>query len=172
MGDLHINVGLFHGFQEGSLHSCSGDVRTDKILTGGNLVDLINIDNAILCQLYVIIRFVHQIADQVFHVTTNISCFAELGGITFDEGNPELIGNELHHVGLSHPCGANHDYVVFYPAHHGGILGFFVPKLVLYPVKVGTNLGSKYCLGLILLDDILVQVGFQFFGFHLELDIV
>ena len=137
---------------------------------GGDLVDFVDIDDAVLGQFQVVAGGVYQVPDQVFHVAAHVAGFAEFGGIPLDERDPDLLGNELDQVGLAHAGGADEDDVVLDGAHPG----FRVPPQfqgMADAVEMGADLGGQDTLGQILLDDVLVQIGFQLFRLQVEIDL-
>ena len=89
VGHLQVHFGLFHGFEQGPLHPGAGDVRpAPGVRRGGDLVDFVDIDDAVLGQFQVIAGGVNQVPHQVFHVAAHVAGFAELGGVPLDERAP------------------------------------------------------------------------------------
>jgi len=112
MGNLEVHFGLFHGFEQSPLHPAPGDVRSPETARSGDLVNFIDINDAVLGHLQVIVRGVHQVPHQVFHVPADVTRFAELGGVALDKGHPELVSDELDEVSFAHPGGTDEDNVV------------------------------------------------------------
>jgi hypothetical protein len=170
MGDLEVHFGLLHGFEQGPLHPGAGDVRPPKGPRRGDFVDLIDINNAVLGHLQVVVGGVHQVPHQVFHVPAHISRLAEFGGVPLDKGHPQLVGDELDEVGFAHPGGADEDDVVLDGPHPGfGFPALF--QVMADAVEMGADLGGQDALGVFLLDDVFVEKGFQFLRLQIKVNV-
>ena len=135
---------------------------------GGDLVDFVDVDDAVLGQLQVVVGGVHQVPHQVFHVPAHVTRLAELGGVALHKGGAEFVGDELDEVGLPHPRGTDEDDVILDGSHPGFGFPPFL-QVVADAVKMGADLGGEDALGVFLLDDILAEVGLQLFGLQVKL---
>ena len=91
---------IFHQLQERRLHATSADVATNQISGRRDLVDFIDVDNAELRERDITIRLVHELADKIFHITTDVAGFAELRRVRLDERHFDQIGDVLDQVGF------------------------------------------------------------------------
>ena len=114
-----------------------------------------------LGQLYVVICFAHQVPYQVFNIAPDIAGFAEFCGITFDKRDTDLLSDQLNHISLTHPGRPYHKDVVLNLTNYS-IIVFLGRFGVFDTIEMGADLGSQNCLGLILLDDVLVKIGLKF----------
>ncbi len=161
MGHFQVHFGFFHGFEQGPLDAGAGHVRPAPGKPGGgDFINFIDINNAVLGQFQIVPGRIHQVSDQVFDIAAHVARFAELGGITFDKGNPDFLGNEFNQVGLAHSGGTDQNNVIFDGAHPGFRVASHLQGMA-DAVEMGTHLGSQNTLGEILLDNVLIQKGFQ-----------
>ncbi len=170
MGNLQLHLGLLHGLEQSPLDSRAGDIRANQVGGGGNLVHFIQINDPVLSELDISVGFIDQVAHQVLHIATDITCFAKLGSVAFDKGHADLLGDELHQESLANSCGPNHDNVILDLSY---ALMPVIPMRQLEhfnPVEMGAYLGSQDLLGLFLFDKVFVQVRFQLLGLHVEMD--
>ena len=161
MRDLEVNIGFFHWFQQCALNTGTGNVMSNEICTGGNFVDLIDVNDTILGPLDVVVCFAHQVPHKVFHIAPDIAGFAEFCGITFDKRDTDLLGDQFDHVSLAHAGRPDHEDVILDLTNHS----FFVVAGrfgVFDAIEMGADLGGQDCLGLILLDDVLIKIGRKF----------
>ena len=77
-------------------------------MAAGNLVDLIDVDDAKLGLFNIPVSLPHQIAYQILHVAAHVAGFAELGGIALDKRDADLFGDQAHHIGLTDTRGTDH----------------------------------------------------------------
>ena len=94
---------FFHQFQERGLDSAPADVATGDICAGGDLVDLIDVNNAILRNFDVPVRFLHESANEILDISSDVPGFTEFRRISFDKRNTDQVGDMLDQVGLSNP---------------------------------------------------------------------
>ena len=161
MGDLQIHLGLFHGLQQGPLDPCPGYIVANDISGRSYFVDFIYVDDAVFRQVYIIVRFIHQVTHQIFHIATHIAGFTEFGGIPFDKRNSQLLSNKFDDIGFAYPRRAYHEDIVFYHAHAQRLLFLRILLQVVDPVEMGANLCGQNGLGLVLFYNKAVKIGFQ-----------
>jgi hypothetical protein len=90
-------------FEQRPLDAGAGNVGSDEVLGRGDFVDFVDVDDSVLRQLDVIVRFAHEVPHQILDVAAHIPRLAELGGVALDERHPQLGGDELDDVSLAHP---------------------------------------------------------------------
>ena len=99
----HGSHGAFDEFQQGLLHAFAGDVARDRRIVGlaRNLVDFIDVDDAALGFLDIIVAALQQLLDDVFHVLAHITGFGQRGGIGDHERHVEHARQGLCQQGLA-----------------------------------------------------------------------
>src|SRR5208283_3984501 len=116
----------------------------------------------------VLIGLDHQLPDEVFDVSPYIAGFAELRGVTLNEGYCKLLGNQLDQICFSDAGRTDQKDIVLYPPHHwfrsepGELLE------VSYPIVVGADFCGENGFWLVLPDYVLVQIRLHLFRFHVE----
>ena len=161
MGNFQINIGLLHGLEQCTLYAGTGYIGTDQIATGGDFVNFIDVDNAVLRKFNIVVRFSNQIPHKILDIAADITGFAEFGGIPFDKRHADFVGNQLNDIGFAHTGRTDHEHIVFDATDHGtNAMGAFLQALD--TIEMGADLGGQNGLGIILFDHILVQVGNQF----------
>src|SRR6202040_3466999 len=89
----HRYFRFLHQLQQRRLHAAAAYVATDQISSGRDLVDLVDVNDSELREVHVTVGFVHQLAYQIFHVTTDITGLAKLGRVRFDERHFDQISD-------------------------------------------------------------------------------
>src|SRR6185503_723032 len=81
----------FEDLQQRLLHSLAGYIARDRwvLILTTNLVDLVNIDDALLRAFDVAVRGLEQLQNNVFNVFTNVTRFSQRCRIDDGEGNCE-----------------------------------------------------------------------------------
>ena len=94
----------FQDLQQRLLHALAAHIAGDgRILAfAGDLVDLIDIDDADLCLLHVKIRRLDQFEQNVLHVLAHITGLGKGGGIRNGERHAQHLGQRLGQQGLAH----------------------------------------------------------------------
>src|SRR5258708_6588477 len=87
----HRRDGAFHDLEQGLLHALARDVAGDRRVVGlaADLVDLVDIDDATLGALDVVVGGLQQLEDDVLDVLADIAGFGERGRIRHGEGHVE-----------------------------------------------------------------------------------
>ncbi len=159
MGDLQIDFGFFHRFEKTALNAGAGHIGAEVLAAAGDFVDFVDVNDAILGQIGIVIGLPHQVPHEVFDVSADITGLTELGGIALDERNPDFLGDQLDNVRLADTGWAKHQDIVFNAADHHAVgigrstLGAFDA------VEMGANFCGQNGLGPILLDDVLIEEG-------------
>ena len=92
-GVAHGHLRLLHELEQRGLHPAPAHVpAAGDVAGGGDLVDLVDVDDAVLGELDVAIRAGDEVAHQVLHVAADVAGFAELGGVGLDEGDADQFG--------------------------------------------------------------------------------
>lgn len=93
----------FHDLQKRLLDALARHVTRDGrvVRLAGNLVDLVDIDDAALGALDIVIRSLQQLQDDVFHVLADITGFGQRRCVRHGEGNVDDAGECLGKIGLA-----------------------------------------------------------------------
>ena len=153
---------FLHEFEQRRLHATTTDIATAAAFTtGGELVDLIEINNAVLGELDIAIRFCHQVTDEIIDIAPDITGLAELRGISLHKRHANEIGDVLDEVGLANARGAADDDILLREFERGRALLLLVltqhPRVV---VVIAHGCG-EHLFGLVLTNHKTVQVSFD-----------
>ncbi|QTK78860.1 hypothetical protein AT6N2_C1059 [Agrobacterium tumefaciens] len=93
----------FHDLQKRLLNALARHVARDGrvVRLAGNLVDFVDIDDAALSALDIVIRCLQQLQDDVFHVLADITGFGQRRCVRHGEGNVDDAGERLGKIGLA-----------------------------------------------------------------------
>ena len=99
----HIGYRPLQDFQQSLLHAFTGYVARDGgvLAFTGDLVDLINIDDAALGTFDIEIRCLYQSEKDIFHVLSYISRLGKGGGVRDGKGHAQGFGKRLREVRLA-----------------------------------------------------------------------
>ena len=157
---MQWHLSLLHELQQGRLHAATTDISANPPLTtGGQLVDLIKVDDAVLGKGDVAVRLRHEITHQIIDIGANVTGFAELGGIGLDEGHTDELGDVLHQVGFANAGRSDNEHILLAELGHGR------PRLTARlgeharMVVVIANRGRQHLLGFVLANHKAVEVG-------------
>src|SRR5207253_11097564 len=92
-----------HQFQEGGLNAATAYVAPAYIGTRRDLVDFVDIDDAILGKLNVPIGLLHQISNKIFNISTYIAGFAEFRCVRLYERNTNQIRDMFDQISFADP---------------------------------------------------------------------
>ncbi len=87
--------------------------RPADVVGGSDLVDFVNVNNAVLGAFHVSVSQPQQVTHHVFDIATHIARLGELGGIGLDERYANQIRCAADQEGLPHTGGADEDDVLF-----------------------------------------------------------
>ena len=143
----------FHDLEQGLLHALARDVAGDRgiVRLARNLVDLVDVDDAALGPLDVVVRGLEQFENDVLDVLTDITGFGQGRGIGHGEGYVDDTGQGLGQQGLAR-AGR--------PDQHDVGLGQFdvvVLGRVVQPLVVVVDRDTQHLLGVALADHIVVK---------------
>ena len=162
----HVGQGAFQQFQQGLLHPFSGDIAGDRgiFALAGDLVDLIDINNAALGLLHIHVGFLQQPQQDVLHVFADVARLGQGGGIGHGEGHIQHLGQGLGEQGLAATGGANQQDVRLLQAG-GGLIGFpLAIALPGQPFVVVVHRHRQHFFGLLLAHHLLVEEGLDLVG--------
>ena len=99
--------------QQGLLDTFPGDVTGDRRAVGlaGDLVDLVDVDDAGLGAFDVPVGRLDELEEDVFHVLAHVARLGQRRGVRDREGDVEYPGQRLRQVGLTRPRRADHQDV-------------------------------------------------------------
>ena len=106
-------LGAFQDLQQRLLDTLAGDVPGDRrvLALASDLVDLIDVNNAGLCALDVVVGSLDELEQNVLDVLTDVTGLGECGGVGDGERDVEHLGERLGQIGLSAPRGPEHQNV-------------------------------------------------------------
>src|SRR4030095_12754870 len=99
----HVRDRALEDLQERLLDTRAGDVARNRgvLVLAPDLVDLVDVDDALLAFLDVAAGGLQQLEDDVLHVLADISSFGERGRIDDGERDREELGERLREQGLA-----------------------------------------------------------------------
>ncbi len=105
--------GAFQDLQQGLLHAFAGNVARDRDVLGlaGDLVDLVDIDNAALGALHIVIGVLQQAQNDVLHVLAHVAGFGQRGGVGDGERHVEDLRQRAGEQGLARAGRPDHENV-------------------------------------------------------------
>ena len=148
----HVGHGALHDLQKGLLHTLTGDIPGDGsvLALAGDLVDLIHIDDTVLCPLHVEVCRLQQTQQDILHVIAHVAGFRQRSGVGDGKGHLQNPGQGLGKERLAGAGGAQHQNVALLELH---ILVAAEENTLIVVVDCH---GQRH-LGLILADDVLIQ---------------
>ena len=158
--------GAFQDFQQRLLHALTGHVAGNGWVLGlaGNLVHLVDVDDAALCALHVKVRGLQQLQQDIFHVFAHIAGLGEAGGIGDGKGDIEKPGQGLRQVGLTGTGGAQHQDIGLRDLHliALGLLAAGLQRSRFFGLDalvMVIDRHRQHTLGLVLADHVLIEEG-------------
>src|SRR5438132_6465371 len=147
-------------FQQRLLHAFAGNVPGDRRVIGlaRNLVDLVDVDDAALRLVDVVVAVLEQLLDDVLHVLADIARLGERCRVGDHERNVQEARHRLREQRLARSGGADEEDVRF------GELDLVVLREVLQALVVVVHRDRKDLLGEFLPDHVLVQDSADFPG--------
>src|SRR5215472_4372410 len=149
----HRRDGAFHDLEQGLLYALARDVAGDRGVVGlaADLVDLVDIDDAALGALDVIVGGLQQLEDDVLDVLADITGFGERGRISHGEGHVEDARERLRQQRLARTGWADQQDVRLRE------LDVVMLGLVIETLVVIMDRDREHLLGVVLTDDIVVK---------------
>ena len=110
-----VGDGPFDDFEEGLLNAFAGNVAGDRDVAVGfaDLVDLIDVDDAVLGARDVVVGGLEEAEDDVFDIFPDIARFGQSGGVGNGEGDVEDARQGFGDEGFSRAGGAEEEHVRF-----------------------------------------------------------
>jgi hypothetical protein len=143
----------FHDLQQGLLHALARHVARDRGIVGlaADLVDFVDIDDAALRPLDIVVGGLQQLQDDVLDVLADITGFGQRGGVGHGEGHVENARQRLGQQRLARTRRADQQDV--------GLRQFDVVVLggVVEALVVVVHRDREHLLGVILADHIIVE---------------
>ena len=143
----------FHQLEQRLLHAFTRHVARDRRVFGlaADLVDLVDIDDAALRLLDIIVGCLEQLEDDILHVLADIAGFGQRGGVSHGEGHVERLGQRLRQQRLA-AAGRADEQDVRLGQFHLTRLGAMVEALVMI-----VDRDRQDALGALLADHIIVE---------------
>src|SRR5581483_11748716 len=140
-------------FQQSLLHALARDVAGDRGVVGlaGDLVDLVDVDDAALRLVDVVVALLQQLLDDVLHVLADVTRLGERGRVRHDERHVEQPRQRLCEQRLARPGGADQQDIRFRE------LDVVLLLRRLQPLVVVVDRYREDFLGGVLTDHVLVQ---------------
>src|SRR5688500_15741964 len=156
----HAGDGAFDQLQQRLLHAFAGHVAGDRrvFALARDLVDLVDVDDALLRLLDIVVALLQKFLDDVLHVLADVAGFGERGGIGHGERHVEQARQRLGEQGLA-GAGRPHEQDV-----RLGQLEIVALLPALDPLVVVVHRDRERLLGALLADDVLVQDLEDFLG--------
>src|SRR5687767_6268312 len=157
------DVGFLHELEEVSLDPASGDVARGVAAGASDFIDFVDVNDAVLGALDVAIGAADEFAHEIFDIAADVTGFGKFGGVAFDEGNADEIGDAANEISFSDAGGADEDDVLFGVV--GLVLAFHREADVMIMI---THRDAEDFFGFVLLDDEAVEIIFYFARFFIE----
>lgn len=155
----HVRHGAFQDLQKSLLDAFTGDIAGDGDVLGllGDLVDFIDVDDTTLGFLDVVVRGLDEAEEDVLDVIANVAGLCQCGGIGNRKGDIEVAGEGLGEECLAAAGRPEEDDIGFLQLY---AVIFAFEKETFVVIVHGD---SQRDLGIVLLDDVLVDVFFDLF---------
>ena len=149
----HGGDGAFHDLQERLLHALARDVAGDRgvVRLAGDLVDLVDIDDAALRPLDIVVGGLEQLEDDVLHVLADIAGLGQGRGVRHGERHVQDPGQGLGEQGLARAGGADQQDVGL------GQFDVVVLRRVGQALVMVVDRHREHLLGVLLADHVIVQ---------------
>src|SRR5262249_33067231 len=149
----HRCDGAFHDLEQGLLHALARDVAGDRGVVGlaADFVDLVDIDDAALGALDIVVGRLQQLEDDVLDILADIAGFGERGRISHGERHVEDARERLRQQRLARTGWADQQDVGLRE------LDIVVLGLVVETLVVIMDRDREHLLSVILTDDIVVK---------------
>ena len=152
----HVGDRAFEDLQQRLLDAFARDVAGDRrvLVLAADLVDLVDVDDALLALLDVAAGGLQQLEDDVLDVLADIARLGERGGVDDREGHRQQLGERLREQRLAGAGGADQQDVRF---RELDVVAAARLLLDLDPLVVVVDRDGELLLGPFLADDVLVE---------------
>ena len=156
-----VGLGAFDDLQQGLLHPFARHVAGDggAVALAGDLVDFIDVDDALGRRLDVVVGILEQLDEDVFHVFAHVAGFGQGGCVGDGEGHLQHAGQGFRQQGLAAAGGADEQDVALFQLHLAAQGVGKEDPLVVVVHRHGQDL-----LGLVLADHVFVEFGLDLGG--------
>ena len=163
----HAGNGAFDQLQQGLLHAFAGHITGNRRIfrLAGNLVDFVDVDDAALRLLDVVITLLQQALDDVLDVFTDITGFGEGGRISDRERHVEQTGQRFGEQRLARTGRADQQDVRLRQFHA------IRRTLLAQTLVVVVDGDRQHFLGLILANHVFIEDRADFLRFRQALDL-
>jgi len=163
----HVGDRALQHLQQGLLYPFAGHIAGDRgvFTLAGDLVDLIDVDDAALGLFHIQVSLLQQPQQDVLHVFTHITRFGEGGGVSDGEGHIQHFSQGLGQQGLAATRGPDQQDVRFVQTggrHIGFALAIPLPGKAFVVV---VNSYRQHLFGIFLADNLQVEEAFDLLGF-------
>ena len=158
----HRCCGAFNQLEQRLLHTLARHVSRNRRVfrLARDLVDLVNINNALLGFFHIVVAGLKQFGNDVFHIFAHITRFGEGGGVSHDKRHIEHARHGGGQQGFARARGSNQQNITFNQLHRIFFGGTFVTQaLVVVVHRHGQGL-----FGVFLANHIVVEVFFELCG--------
>ena len=141
--------------------SAPAHITADHVSRGGDLVDFVDVDDAVLGARDVAVRFLHQLADQILDVAAHVAGLAEFGRVGFDKRNTDKVGDVAHEVSFTDAGRTGDDHILLgvFDRRRFATVGAVTQKFRV--VVMVADRDGEDLFGFVLLDDETVEVRFD-----------
>ncbi len=151
------HLGFLHELEQRGLHATPAHVPAMLVAGGRDLVDLVDVDDAILRQREIAVGLLCELTHEVVHVATHIAGLAEFRRIRLYKRHADQLSDMLHEVRLTHAGRADEDDVLLRVFDLCRLLGRHRGELPRVVVMVAHR-NRESLLGVVLTDDIAIEM--------------
>ncbi len=150
-----VGDGAFEHLEQGLLHALAGDVAGDRDVGGrlADLVDLVDVDDAALGRLEVVVGGLEQLEQDVLDVLADVAGLGERGGVADGKGHVQHAGQRAGQQRLAAAGRADQQHVGLVDLDRLGLVDVGVGEALVVVVHGH----GQHALGVILADDVLVE---------------
>ena len=149
----HISDRTFENLEQRLLHAFAAHVTSDRriLVFLRDLVDLVDVNDPLLCLLNIPISRLQQLQDDIFHVLPDVSGFGQRGGVNDREWYVEHAGKRLCQQGLSSARGTDQENV--------GLAEFDLARLLVQEdaLVMVIDRNRQFLLGALLPDHVAIE---------------
>jgi len=158
----HRCHGALHQLQQGLLHALAGDIARDRrvVRLARDLVDLVDVDDAVLRLLDLVVALLQQFLDDVLDIFADVARLGKRGGIGNGERHIQQPRQRFREQGFARAGRADHQDVA---------LGEFDLVAALAKIEALVMVVDRHrqdLLRAILADDVLIERRVDLFGFR------